>query len=577
MFIGFVFSLYANKSNLLKTERKAGGDDIVFLSNDNEDDPQAINGPGGYNQSYLRTDLYFNEEYFTMNGYFNHLSEYQPLNEYGSCAYVSLISVMSYYDSFFNDCIIPERYDFYDDTLETYQQAYAISPGTKSESCIQQQFQSYYYFCHSTMLDNLQSRLTVIKNQFYGTDTPNAFVASTGMYSYQNVLNNFYSFEQSNISVSFTTYSNKTQAQYEQIIKSLINQEKPVIVEIRNSSTGSGHSVVAYDFDENNIYANYGWGPIHTHNTLFYSDFDAISGVCAIDFSANKHIHSNNYFYGGKGHCGCGLSDEIKIVNGTLKQNVPPTIYWMRNFFDINEKYEVYLRVDYDDYNFIYYTNISENKITLSESQWEYFLEFYEGQGAFYLRRISSLANYEVCETTFSWGIYNAQTFTQSPNSYGFPDAYCWSEIQTLHSIYDVSFTTKRLRCGYIHNEFVNLSPRRNNAGVAYLEFVFNVPIYKIEVNISFWGSNENTSSNNATGYIQYLGPDGYFINVIDLYNDINLSRDRTNQDHLYLTFPEETSVFRFYTTAQAIGNSNLGRISIGELTVFGDGFEIDY
>lgn len=583
LLIGCVFSLgiVAIPNNKLNHLKIKNNETLVLYDDRGENDPHVLNGPGGYNQAYLRSEQIYSETHFSMRNYFENLSQFQPENEFGSCGFISLISVMSYYDTFLNDNIVPSIYDFYEDDLETYSEAYEVSPGTKKEYYDSNLFSSYYDFCHYTMNDNLQSKLTVLRNQLISdTDNPTDFLPSTGADQYQTVLNYFYL--NSGISVTFNPVFNQTQAQFETMIKSAIDNEKPIIVQIQGPNIGVAgnphHSVVAYDYDETNIYANFGWGSYHTHSPLLDGiEYTQITCVCTIDYSNNSHTHSDNYYFGGKGHCGCGLNDEINIVNGNLKQNVPPTIYWMKNFHDSNEKYEVYLRVDYDDFNFIYYTNISENKITLSESQWSYFLQFYHGQGAFYLRRISSLTNYVVHETGFSWGIANAEIFTKTPNSYGFPDAYCWSEVETTHSVYDISFTTKRLRCGYIHNEFVNLSPRRANAGVAYLEFVFEVPIYKIEVNISFWSSNENTNTNNATGYIQYLNSNGYFKNVIDLYNDLTLSRDRTNQDYLYLAFPEETNAFRFYTTAEATGNSNLGRISIGELTIFGSGFEVTY
>ena len=45
------------------------------------------------------------------NSYFSNLYNYSPMNSHGSCGYVSLAQYLSYYDTFYNDNIIPESYE----------------------------------------------------------------------------------------------------------------------------------------------------------------------------------------------------------------------------------------------------------------------------------------------------------------------------------------------------------------------------------------------------------------------------------------------------------------------------------
>ena len=55
-----------------------------------------------------------NADVSNITKYFKNLYKYSPENSYGSCGYVSFIQYLSYYDTFYNDSIIPENYEQYD-------------------------------------------------------------------------------------------------------------------------------------------------------------------------------------------------------------------------------------------------------------------------------------------------------------------------------------------------------------------------------------------------------------------------------------------------------------------------------
>lgn len=57
---------------------------------------------------------------FNMSDYFRNLYDYSPLNRAGgSCGFVSLINLLTFYDTFFNDDVIPEQYDAHGAGFET--------------------------------------------------------------------------------------------------------------------------------------------------------------------------------------------------------------------------------------------------------------------------------------------------------------------------------------------------------------------------------------------------------------------------------------------------------------------------
>ena len=64
-----------------------------------------------------------------------------------------------------------------------------------------------------------------------------------------------------------------------------------------------------------------------------------------------------------------------------------------------------------------------------------------------------------------------------SPVDWNFDQRYYFEneglKSSTINSD-DLVINSTRLRCGYIENEFINLSPNRYNAGDAYLELNFN-------------------------------------------------------------------------------------------------------
>lgn len=154
------------------------------------------------------------------------------------------------------------------------------------------------------------------------------------------------------------------------------------------------------------------------------------------------------------------------------------------------------------------------------------------------------------------------------PNDFGFePQYYFYQKLKNIY-VGDDTIQTRRLRTGYIENSFVNLSPRRQDAGIAYLEMTFPSIIRNIVIDISFWGGNELYDPNIHNARIEYKDSDNHWVEAIDLLHDISLSTNRFNQDRINIVFPEETSSFRFYASNYAIGNLNKGRISIGGLSI---------
>lgn len=157
---------------------------------------------------------------------------------------------------------------------------------------------------------------------------------------------------------------------------------------------------------------------------------------------------------------------------------------------------------------------------------------------------------------------------TINQEDYGFEEQYFFYSKTKQHTINGLNFTTTRLRCGYIEEEYINLSANRKNAGTAYLEYKFEELIFSLSTYLTFWSSNEQFKSSDVA-YIEYLDNDNNWIKCFDMFNDYNpLPTNRDNPKRYELNFIEGTKGIRFYShTDDPQSEKNKGRICIGKTT----------
>lgn len=216
---------------------------------------------------------------------------------------------------------------------------------------------------------------------------------------------------------------------------------------------------------------------------------------------------------------------------------------------------------------------------TPSASQWEQILK---GSGYKYSVRVNGKHYNGLLGFTSGWYYGELYTFDKpanakvnghyilTPKGYGFPQAYGSTEQSKTITINDLTLTTKRLRCGYIENEYINLSPRKSGAGTAYIDYTANKTIKTLVIDLSFWSSSEGLNQYNGSALIQYKDASGNWVTVTDLLKDYYLSTNREKQDTYTFTFGDKgTTEFRIYSTSLATGDRNKGRICIGKLFVY--------
>ena len=244
--------------------------------------------------------------------YFFHLGTNTPYNRFGSCGYVALSCVLSFYDTYWNDNIIPEQYDQNSANIN-------ISPGVKNESTLNTLTAEEYYNAiisnnyNNVYVNNyfqfLLFSLAKQKNNSYislNTDNKGEKQLACGVnFSKMVTIINTYLYEYLNFTTDecelITIEKSDSDSLGNGVKEFTINYLKqgyPVIVGI------PGHVTVAYDYYEpsDTVYGYWGYGEIDNHKA--YTQF---SDAYVIALKTG-HIHSNNYDLNGTPTCSCKLS-----------------------------------------------------------------------------------------------------------------------------------------------------------------------------------------------------------------------------------------------------------------------------
>ena len=267
------------------------------------------------------------ETNFNMRDYFRYLNEYLPYNQKGSCGYISLIAVLSYYDAFFNDNIIPEVYERKKTDSTNIYQAKFTSPGVRREVFDSISDIQYMNHIRTTYTIDLQSRFMkeyadnfyqdfkINNYDFHTTDISFAF--SIGNSELESVVDIFYNDEDFCDFNYFDFDANENdpnlQTLVENFIKSEIDAGNPVILHVadhtgeyneKNEEIINYHSIIAYDYDSNSIYSHYGWSSADNHIDVYSYGYDEIYFAASLNFNIN-HTHGNNYLVNNINYCGC--------------------------------------------------------------------------------------------------------------------------------------------------------------------------------------------------------------------------------------------------------------------------------
>lgn len=570
------------------------------------------------------TPIYLESNYSSY--YFKNLNTNFGNNKYGTCSYVSIGMLLSFYDSYWDDSFIDETYDVKAE-FESDRQSLAdfdlIPSNVNSPGILFEPNQlvdglaidSYYDVIEQYSDTYFQFKLIDLAMSIFGEAKFDGSDSSLGMQ--QSDVANLLSYYLSKVSnISSDKASVKTFASSDdELIKSQMIEQivdgTPVILRAKESASNAGHAMIAYDYNENTgeIYVHTGWRDetdniALTHVALSDLPYDDLLDVTYIQISDSfEHSHALNYHSSyGDNMCACSYiyPREIELTSGNFGDTLP-TFEWMSLH---NEKwfpaYDLKLEfsiLDSNRHSKLSTSRIDANSYSLSQEEWD--LIRFDIPGSTYnilvnIDEESGLFGSDDywCRKSFSKPLEYEYVPYINPDEYGFADAYP-SDYDTSitfinHEAHNNGeFQTRRYRTGYIHNEYIVLSPIRKGYNHAFIEYRFNKPINRIDVQLSHWReySKEQLDSSNGKAEVQaYI--DGDWVCQLDLLADsTDLPRNRNQPNTYKIILDEPTYNIRFYaeTFTTPTNDSNLGRICIGNLAYYEcdglptSGYELDY
>lgn len=173
-------------------------------------------------------------------------------------------------------------------------------------------------------------------------------------------------------------------------------------------------------------------------------------------------------------------------------------------------------------------------------------------------------------------GISNVSSFgmkgyieTIDVDDYDYEEQYFFNmKSKNIETNENTTISTRRLRTGFIQNQYIVLSPRRENAGYAFLEFYFSTPILAVDLDICLWSDNELLSGNGCGASVVEKPDYQTFIYHYNLLTDFGLSTNRNNPNRIRFDFPEQADGIAFRAQAPAVGDRNKGRLCIGNMHI---------
>ena len=253
---------------------------------------------------YNDSTLYQDDKYASY--YFNNLTDNFGNNIKGSCTYIAFAMLLSYYDTYWDDTIIPESYDMITMLSNNQLTLDVESPGiyTENSSLVWSSMSTANYYQVVEQYSNAHFHLKLIqmgKEKFghYRFDNPSSPCGLT--FSQLSELMSYYLYDYMDFDISKISYTS-TQTNVRQFVIDNIQDGKPVLVRMGSTSvSGIGHAFILYDYDETNdeLYGHWGWklgGYKFEHIKLSTTPYDDFWDATVLNVS-DEHNCSNNFKY----------------------------------------------------------------------------------------------------------------------------------------------------------------------------------------------------------------------------------------------------------------------------------------
>lgn len=558
--------LSANKNNAKVEPKNEPNIEIpdAIADNTTVDDAPAVNVENN-------TNLYIPS--FASRYFFN-LKDNFGYNRDGSCGYVSTAMLLNYWDTYWDDNIVPEDYEVRTIANGSNIDYSLASPGGRREasSLFARGLTKEEYYNNVVENSDTYFHFHMIK---IGIDEPSMSV-SPGNYGcfqsyYTTMLNAYLQGERHYSTSDYTIVAGTSNPRQNAI--SYVKRGIPVRLSI--SSSSGGHSVIAYDYDEDTdkLYCHFGWGASTTHATPESQGYTAYTGYTVLDFNTEENVGDNYFKYDPYGR-------EIKVHPQIAIQ--PTTLFQISDYISdvpviftdslINEKwyagtntgFHILVRNEAGNElgDFISYSNLFEipeeiYERIMASSGTTYNIYYYTIGPKF------NPLNWYCGTKVINKPHLVASPVTLNVNELKWTNQYFFDAKTTTHTKGDYTITANRLRCGIQNSKYITLSPRRAEAGKAYVEFIFNKAIRSYNMPIAMWSSSESL---NGSVFIQIKTASGEWVTVSTLNVNSLPVKENGYQNFTYTSNNAFYGV-RLEANAKASGSSNKGRIVVSDVT----------
>ena len=269
--------------------------------------------------------------------YFYNLRTNYPLNHKGTCAFVAIAMLLQYYDTFWNDDIIPESYDAevtsttsLDDITESPGVMPNHVPGYSNYDAMDITNEDYFDIVMANYTTYFQYYLFWMA--YYDLDmlsmlTEDCF-ASLSSYGREELMNHYLQ-NYANIDeddYTFTTFNNDSNYTRSQEVKEYIIEKVrlgiPVLVCM--SWNTFLHACIAYDYDAatDGVFIHFGDFECTYHYDAELADTAYFMSAATLNFHSLPHFHSDNYKVVNEdntitSYCGCKLDVHNHVYNYT--------------------------------------------------------------------------------------------------------------------------------------------------------------------------------------------------------------------------------------------------------------------
>lgn len=251
--------------------------------------------------------------------YFYNLNENYGFNAKGSCTYIALAQLLSFWDTYWDDSVIAENFDvpsLFNSIDEV--NLNLESPGIYEEPDLKgMSTQEYYNFVELHSGAYFQLHLISIGKELFGQyKFDDASSPCALSYDQLQELANYYLFSERGFTKNRFALETETGDLARSFTIKKIKQGIPVEIrmakKVGNRISG-GHAMVAYDYDDDSdkIYVHPGWHNGVTHVTLDNLGYNVWWDATAV-VPKGAHSESNNYIFSSgyckHTHCSCEFS-----------------------------------------------------------------------------------------------------------------------------------------------------------------------------------------------------------------------------------------------------------------------------